>query len=150
MSVEILPFTEIYAESVKQLIINVHQEFGFDYDRRLDVDLDKISHIYGGRGGFCIAIDNGNIIGTSALREDTQCTGTLKRMYLLPPFRGKGIGQMLLRQVIEHAKQQEYEEILLDTVTWQKSAVKLYEKYGFIKTGYKGSQLFYQLTLANR
>lgn len=139
MSVKILPFNEIYAEPVKQLVIDIHQEFGFDYDRRLDADLEEISHVYGGRGGFWLAIENAKVVGTSALREDTQYTGTLKRMYLLPLFRGKGIGRLLLQQAVDYAKQQKYGEILLDTVTFQKDAIRLYEKFGFVKTGCKGS-----------
>ena len=48
-----------------------------------------------------------------------------------PACQGKGIGSMLLRTLVEHAKEEGLKEIFLDTSSYHWAARKLYEKHGF-------------------
>jgi ribosomal protein S18 acetylase RimI-like enzyme len=51
-------------------------------------------------------------------------------------FRGKGIGQALMRRAIEWAREQNYPGVMLETQTNNVPACKLYEKCGFVLSGF--------------
>jgi ribosomal protein S18 acetylase RimI-like enzyme len=55
----------------------------------------------------------------------------MKRLYVRPEFRGKRIGNQLIRRIIEDARKIGYSYMLLDTLPFLESAVRLYRKYGF-------------------
>ena len=59
----------------------------------------------------------------------------MKRLYVRPEFRGKQIGGMLIRKIIEGAKEIGYRHVLLDTLPFLKSAVRMYKKYAFYEIG---------------
>lgn len=52
-------------------------------------------------------------------------------MFVLPQFRGQGIGQALAREIIEDARTIGYERMRLDTGSFLTAAVQLYESLGF-------------------
>ena len=55
----------------------------------------------------------------------------MKRLYVRPFFRGQGIGDILIRQIIKDAKEIGYRHMLLDTLPFLQSAIHMYGKYGF-------------------
>lgn len=56
----------------------------------------------------------------------------MKRLYLRPPFRGKGLGRILANAVIAEARKIDYKFMRLDTVEpVMKDAVELYRRIGF-------------------
>lgn len=55
----------------------------------------------------------------------------MKRMYVSPGFRGKGIGGALIDQLIRIAVNSGYHTMRLDTHPWMKDAQKLYRSKGF-------------------
>jgi putative acetyltransferase len=57
--------------------------------------------------------------------------GEIKRLYLRPAFRGKGLGRHLLEQVIERARGIGYEALYADTLPSLKDALSLYARMGF-------------------
>jgi len=56
-------------------------------------------------------------------------------MGLLPEFRGQGIGSMLLKAVLEHAKIFGLEKVELSVYTTNEAAIALYKKFGFEQEG---------------
>ncbi|EKG18720.1 hypothetical protein MPH_04009 [Macrophomina phaseolina MS6] len=60
--------------------------------------------------------------------------GELKRLYVLPVGRSLGIGNALVEQAIEVARELGYAEILLDTLPRMQGAQKLYRQHGFGET----------------
>ncbi len=54
---------------------------------------------------------------------------------VLKSYWNKGIGSMLMQKVIDYAKQHDIEIINLEVRSDNISAIHLYEKYGFKKTG---------------
>lgn len=69
--------------------------------------------------------------GCLALRPISKITGEVMRMYVQPTMRGKGIAEMLMRQLLVDAKNIGYQEVYLDSLKRFTSAHKLYEKLGF-------------------
>ena len=57
----------------------------------------------------------------------------MKRLYVRPQFRGKQIGNQLVQKIIEDAKEIGYSHMLLDTLPFLKSAIHMYQKYGFYR-----------------
>ena len=56
----------------------------------------------------------------------------MKRLYLRPQFRGKGLGRALANQIIAEGRQIGYQRMRLDTVEpVMKDAVAIYHKIGF-------------------
>jgi putative acetyltransferase len=56
----------------------------------------------------------------------------MKRLYLRPQFRGKGLGPALAEHVIAEARQIGYQRMRLDTVEpVMKDAVAMYRRIGF-------------------
>lgn len=78
-------------------------------------------------GRMYLALVEGNIAGCVALTKNNEDYCEIKRLYLRPQFRGMGISKALTEKVIADANKY----MRLDTFPFMKSAIKLYEKYGF-------------------
>ena len=61
--------------------------------------------------------------------EGQQCE--LKRLYVRPQFRGRKMGEKLLEVILKDAREIGYKAMLLDTLPFLKSAIKMYQKRGF-------------------
>ena len=61
--------------------------------------------------------------------DETNCE--MKRLYVRPQFRGKQIGNVLVRRIIDDAKEIGYHIMLLDTLPFLESALHMYQKFGF-------------------
>jgi putative acetyltransferase len=57
--------------------------------------------------------------------------GELKRMYVRPEFRGRGLGKLMLEHLARHALQNRVSLLRLETGIHQKEAIGLYEGFGF-------------------
>ena len=84
-------------------------------------------------GALLLARDsNGTPAGCVGLRliEPRGCC-EMKRLYVAPQGRGFGLGEKLVRAVIEEAKRIGYREMRLDTLPSMTGAIALYSKLGF-------------------
>jgi ribosomal protein S18 acetylase RimI-like enzyme len=84
-------------------------------------------------GRLFLAIEGGEAVGVVALRKLSGKTCEMKRLYVRPDFRGKGVGRMLVRKVLGEAQEIGYTRMRLDTLSSMIEAISLYESLGFEK-----------------
>jgi putative acetyltransferase len=74
----------------------------------------------------------GQLAACVALHKLDAAICEMKRLYLRPQFRGKGLGRVLAERIIAEARQIGYRRMRLDTVEpVMKDAVAMYRKLGF-------------------
>jgi len=83
-------------------------------------------------GRLLLADFRGDTAGCVALHKWNPGICEMKRLYLRPQFRGKGLGRMLAETAIEEARKIGYQRMRLDTVEpIMADAVAMYRKLGF-------------------
>lgn len=59
----------------------------------------------------------------------------LKRIYVPPEFRGHGIAVMIVETLQDHARNNGYSKVVLETGEESPGAIRLYEKLGYVRIG---------------
>ena len=80
-----------------------------------------------------VLYDGDTPVSCGAIREHSEGTAEVKRMYTKPEFRGKGYGKLILKELEEWARELNYENLILETAINLKPAVGLYTNHGFTK-----------------
>jgi ribosomal protein S18 acetylase RimI-like enzyme len=79
-----------------------------------------------------LAICNGAVAGCVALHKLEPQICEMKRLYLRPAFRGKGLGRVLCERILSEGRHIGYRHLRLDTVEpSMKDAVAMYQRMGF-------------------
>ncbi|MEH2300803.1 MAG: GNAT family N-acetyltransferase [Nostoc sp.] len=82
-------------------------------------------------GRLLLGQSEAQIAGCACLRKIGEDVGEIKRMYVRPEFRRKGIGRSLLKVIINEAVYIGYSRIRLDSAPFAKEAQALYRIFGF-------------------
>jgi putative acetyltransferase len=83
------------------------------------------------KGALLLVYGEGHLAGCVGIRKLDNATAELKRMFVLPAFRGYKIGEKMLDRIIPIAKDLHYKTIRLDTLQTMIRALNLYRSYGF-------------------
>ena len=86
-------------------------------------------------GRLGLALVDGAAAGCVALRRFDAERCEAKRLYVRPEFRGRGLGRTLLEWVIAEARRAGYREMLGDTMPVMATALEMYDRLGFERTG---------------
>jgi len=70
-------------------------------------------------------------VACGALKHFNDTTAEIKRMYVKPAFRGRGLSKLILRQLEDYAKDLNYQRLILETGLKQPEAMSLYRKFGY-------------------
>jgi GNAT superfamily N-acetyltransferase len=125
-----VPFEAAHADGFRSLVADILREFDFEPDPELDDDLDDPRAAY---AALWVALDDDTVVGSVALRDLGDRSVQLKRMYLRPGMRGRGIGRQLLGIALEWARAHGMQRICLDTSERMVAAQRLYEAHGFVR-----------------
>jgi putative acetyltransferase len=133
-------FVTSQAESVAQiaqareLFLEYAQSLGFSLCfQSFDKELAGLPGDYApSEGRLLLAEFEGQLAGCVALHRLDGEICEMKRLYLRPQFRGKGLGRALAETIIAEARAIGYECMRLDTVEpIMKDAVTMYRRLGF-------------------
>jgi GNAT superfamily N-acetyltransferase len=91
----------------------------------------KAEHVAPGVGTFVIARADGKAVGCGALRRRDPTTVEVKRMYVDPEIRGRGIARSILEHLESTAQAMGAERLVLETGIYQDEAIGLYRGAGF-------------------
>lgn len=83
------------------------------------------------RGGLWLADSGEGGVGCVALRPIDGETAEVKRMFVDPHWRGRGVGRALLGALVEGARQRGYVTLRLGTLQDMDVAQSLYRSMGF-------------------
>ena len=128
------PATNRDGEAVRALVFSVLHEYNLKPDPGgVDADMLDIEASYIGRGGsFHVLTDpDGAILGSVGLYPVDERTCELRKMYLVPSARGRGLGKRLLELALAESKRLGFKRIELETASVLEDAIRLYRKYGF-------------------
>ncbi|MEU6722926.1 GNAT family N-acetyltransferase [Nonomuraea wenchangensis] len=88
---------------------------------------------------FLVAVVDGLAVGCGAVQQLDAVTGELKRMYVIPAHRGRGVATALLGALEELALAMGHRRLRLATGLRQPEAIALYERCAYILTEPYGS-----------
>jgi len=92
-----------------------------------------------------VATHDNKIVGTASIRIEGKNIH-ISSMAVKPDYQGKGVGLQILREINELAIRKKCKTISLECFYPLRKAIKLYEKFGFKKTGkirnYYGIKIF--------
>jgi len=122
-----------YINEVRELIVEYTQRLGRDLSfQNIDDELNNLAKKYTApEGELLVIVENNKLIGMVAYHRhsDTRCE--MKRLYVKPKYRGMKLGEKLIKEIINHAREAGYKEMVLDTIIPLQSAIYLYKKVGF-------------------
>lgn len=129
--------------AVQALVFGILRSYGLSPDPELtDADLADLEESYARQGGRFTVLeavqkgagqDGWEIVGTVGLLPlpGHPTVGELRKMYLHPDWRGRGLGRKLLERALVDAPELGFQEIVLETASVLAEAVALYRRYGF-------------------
>jgi GNAT superfamily N-acetyltransferase len=81
--------------------------------------------------GAVVAYDGETAVGCGAFRRHSDDTAEIKRMFVRPESRGRGIARMVLAELESWAAEHGYTVCVLETGFKQPEAIALYKRSGY-------------------
>jgi GNAT superfamily N-acetyltransferase len=137
----IRPFADDDASQVRELFIAVNRllsppdlrdAFATYIKRALADEIDRISAYYGERkGGFWVAVAGDEVVGTFGLEPASNEAMELRRMYVKPSARRRGIAKQMLQYAEDECRRRNVARLELSTAEIQTAALTLYRTAGY-------------------
>ena len=141
MSLLVARFLPDHAVAVRDLFIRVNrllapaamkQQFEAYIERSLAEEIDRIDDYYRAHsGGFWVAIDGKNVVGMFGLEQIAPDAMELRRMYVDPDQRRRGIARTMLSFAEAECRRRGFKRLDLSTSELQGEALALYRNAGY-------------------
>jgi len=97
----------------------------------LERDMADIQKFMPPDGRLLLAVDRAGVMGCACMRTSRPGMAELKRMYVYPDQRGRGIGRALVHALIADLRSAGYVTLRLDSGRFMTAAHALYRALGF-------------------
>ena len=138
---EIRAFSPEDAAAVRELFVRVNrllapadmkEVFESYIARSLAEEIDRVSAYYSERGGgFWVAVDGHKIVGMFGLEPSGNAAMELRRIYVDPDSRRRGIARTMLNFAEEQCRRRNRPRMDLSTSELQREALALYRDAGY-------------------
>ncbi len=136
--IDIRPIVADDDEAISEVIRKVMSEFNAVGDGMSirDAEVDGMYKAYqSDRSVYFVAVKGNQMLGGAGISAlvgyETDDVCELRKMYVLPAWRGMGLGRKLMNHCIEAARDMGYRRIYLETLDNMCHAQHLFEKFGF-------------------
>jgi GNAT superfamily N-acetyltransferase len=146
VQVMLKPFEPADQDAVRSLILDGMRHHWGSMDEKLNPDLNDIASAYAGQI-FLVAWFNGQIVGTGAFIRRTSKIAQIVRMSVAREWQRRTIGNQILSALCSIAYKQGYQHMILETTSSWLDVINFYERFGFQKTHYQGSDIYFRLDL---
>jgi len=120
-------------QKVRELFMQYADSLDFDLEfQGFSQELATLPGQYAPPDGcILLAEESGRFVGCAALRPLEGKICEMKRLYVKPDYRGRGIGRMLACSIIDRAREIGYAKMRLDTIATMQEARTLYYSLEF-------------------
>lgn len=125
------------SERSLEIVRNLFREYVEEVGRpelfpEMEKELDGLPGAYGPPLGVLLSAHLGRFAaGCAGVRRWSARICELKRLYVRPEYRTRGVGRQLVARAISEGRSRGYERMRLDTLGAMEAAVRLYRTLGF-------------------
>src|SRR5262245_21662391 len=113
------------------LIARLTEELSRRYEEEDGGGGFRVEHVLQPRSVFVVGWLGGRAVACGALRPLQGDTAEVKRMYVEPDVRGRGLGRRILAELETHARRWGYTAVWLETGVLQPEAIRIFETSGY-------------------
>jgi GNAT superfamily N-acetyltransferase len=136
------PVAQRLIEELNAVVLELYPEEGTEESFALE------SHeVAAGSGTFLVAYLDGQAVGCGAVRKLDGGTAELKRMYVRPQARRRGVAAAILVELEAEARRLGVATLVLETGPRQPEAIALYRREGFAEAWPYGSHQEHPLSV---
>lgn len=124
------------------VVLGLYPEEGTEESFALEAD-----EVAPGRGTFLVAYLDGRAVGCGAVRRLDGNMAEIKRMYVRPEARRRGVAAAVLAELEAEARRLGVAQLVLETGPRQPEAIALYRREGFAETAPYGAHAAHPLSI---
>lgn len=128
---EIVTYEPRYQDDFKRLNMEWLEKYDLVESHDLEILDDPEGTVLNAGGRIFLAKEGDQVVGTAGLWKENNDEYELIKMAVSPRYQGKGISKILLQRCLEEAREMQAKRIFLFSNSQLKTALKLYEQYGF-------------------
>ena len=127
--ITIVSLDKSHSTDVVKILID---SFSKNYDKKINESIFSSDEVDG-----IVALEKGNVLGYASIhyiKKITRKSGIIEDVVVKENQRGKGIGKLLVNNLIEKAKKNNCDKIILSS---SEKNLKFYQKLGFQKNEFE-------------
>jgi GNAT superfamily N-acetyltransferase len=129
--ITIVLYEDRYAADFKRINLEWLDKYNLTESHDLMVLDDPRGTIIDRGGIIFLAMAGDEVVGSAALMKEGEGEYEFAKMAVVPAWQGKGISRLLIDQCMETARAWKAKKLSLFSNSQLKTAIGLYEKYGF-------------------